>query len=341
MVQESHDESTLLARKQGRIGRVTLNRPKALNALSPSMIAALSATLDAWREDPQVHAVVVEAVGERAFSAGGDIRTLHEWVRAGRHADVDAFFRQEYGLNRTIARYPKPYLALVDGLCMGGGVGIAVHGTVRVATEHAQFAMPETQIGFFPDVGASFVLPRLRGSFGMYLGLTAGRAAGPDAVWLGLATHFVPRARLAGLADALAEHGMGALAEAALPPPPGELQAIEAAVEACFGAPSVPEILDRLARLDTEWSRATLATMRAVSPSSLLWSFTLLRDGADRTLEHCQDAEFELTRRVTRHPDFAEGVRAMVIDKDRAPRWSPPRLEEVDPDAIAAMFRPG
>ena len=311
-------EPTVIVRTDGRVGHLTLNRPKALNALDLPMIHTIAAALEAWRDDPAVHAVVLDAAGERAFCAGGDIRALRNQAIAGEHAQIESFFVEEYALNRVIARYPKPYISLIDGICMGGGIGLSVHGTVRVTTEHAAFAMPETQIGFFPDVGATFVLPRLRGAFGMYLALTSEKIGGADAVWLGLATHFVPRERLAGLASGLAEHGIAALAEAALPPPPAELRNLEPAV-AAFAAPSVAEILAALERMGTEWSRATLRTLHAVSPSSLLWTFEIVRAGAWRTFEQCQEAELALALRATKHPDFAEGVRAMVVDKDRAP----------------------
>ena len=330
-------EPAVIARRQGRVGRITLNRPHALNALDLEMIHAIAAALESWRDEPEVHAIVLDAAGERAFCAGGDVRSLRSLVLAAQHAAVDAFFVHEYTLNRTIARYPKPYVSLIDGICMGGGIGVSVHGSIRVASEHAQFAMPETQIGLFPDVGASFILPRLRGSYGMYMGLTGVRSGGADACWLGLATHFVPRAGMAGLADALAEDGIAALPDFAVPPPAGEMPGLADAVS-CFGLPSVTEILAALERMDTAWSRETLATLRSASPSALLWTFELIRAGAHRTLEQCQRAELELTRRVTRYPDFAEGIRAMVIDKDRTPSWSPPRLEQVEPAVIAGMF---
>jgi enoyl-CoA hydratase/carnithine racemase len=328
-------EATIVARRQGRIGRITLNRPRALNALELPMIHAIAAALETWRDDPEIHAVVLDAAGERAFCAGGDIRAVRNLILQGEHDAVEAFFVHEYTLNRTIARYPKPYISLIDGICMGGGIGLSVHGSIRVASEHAQFAMPEAQLGLFPDVGATFILPRLRGAYGMYMGLSGARAGGSDACWLGLATHYVPRARMAGLADALAEEGIAALVEAAVPPPPGELPALAEGV-ACFAQPGVAEIIAALERQGTEWARATLEALRAASPTALLWTFAGIRAGAHRTLEQCQRAELALTRHATRYPDFAEGVRAMVIDKDRQPRWSPPRLEDVDPAGIAA-----
>jgi len=332
---------SVVSGRQGRIGRVTLNRPQALNALDPSMLDALAATLDAWRTDPGVHAVVTEGAGGRAFCAGGDVRTLRDASLHGLHAGIESFFVREYALNLAIATYPKPCIALVDGICMGGGIGISVHGAYRAASEAAMFAMPETAIGLFPDIGASYILPRLRGAVGMWMALTGARLGGADAVWAGLATHFVPRARMATLADELAEHGVAALAAAA-EPPPAELPALIEVIDRCFGASSVAEILRRLEAEDTAknggWAREQVAALRRLAPSSTLWTFELLRRGAERTLPECLDAEFALMLHATRRPDFLEGVRAMVVDKDRSPRWSPARIEDVDPSDLAALF---
>ncbi len=315
-------ERPVVARQQGRIGRITLNRPKALNALDLPMIHAIAAAVETWRDDPGIHLVVIEGAGERAFCAGGDVRTLRNWVLEGAHEAVEAFFVHEYALNRAIARYPKPYIAIVDGTWMGGGFGVAAHGSIRVVSEHAQFALPEVQLGLFPDVGASFVLPRLRGHYGMYLGLTGARLGGGDSCWVGLATHFVPRASLAGLADALAQDGLGALSERAERPPTGDLPPLERSVETIFGADSLAAIMAALETRGDEWAQTSLAAIRSSSPASLAWTFDLIRAGAGRTLEQCQRAELLLTRIATRHPDFAEGVRALVVDKDRTPRWA-------------------
>lgn len=329
--------STIVARRQGRIGRITLNRPKALNAIDLDMVLAIGAALDEWRVDPQIHAVVIEGAGGRAFCAGGDIRRMRELAAARASAEIEAFFVAEYGLNLAIARYPKPYVALIDGVCMGGGIGLSVHGAVRVVTDAAVLAMPETAIGFFPDVGASFILPRLRPGFGMAMALTGRQVQGADAVYLGLATHYVTRERIATLADEIAEEGIAVLADAARPPPPAALALLAGPIR-YFDRDSVTEIMSGLAAIDAEWARADLATLRTVSPTAVLASFELVRRGADRTLEQCQAAELALTRQFTRHPDFQEGVRAMVVDKDRTPHWSPARLEDVDPKAIAALF---
>jgi len=322
---------------EGRVGRIVLNRPKALNALDQPMIRAIAAALSAWRDDPSVHAVTIEGAGGRAFCAGGDIRAIRDAALAGDAAWIHGFFHEEYTLNRMIAEYPKPYIALIDGICMGGGIGVSVHGRYRVATEAALFAMPETGIALFPDVGASYFLPRLPGALGMYLGLTGTRLKGADAVHAGFATHFVPQSLLADLAAALARDGVAALAEFVVALPAFSLAEARPAIDRAFRAGSVAAIFAALEE-EGDWGQATLAILRAASPSSLLWSFGIIRRGASHELPACLAAELKLTAGVTAHPDFAEGVRAMIIDKDRAPKWVPARLEDVDQAAIAAML---
>ena len=325
------------ARRDGRAGRLLLNRPRALNALDIGMIRAVAAALDAWRDDPAVHAVVIEGTGGRAFCAGGDIRAVRAAIAAGEHEAVETFFREEYAVNLAIATYPKPFIALIDGICMGGGIGLSVHGSVRVASEAAVFAMPETAIALFPDIGATYLLPRLRGQAGMYMALTGARLSAADAAYVGLATHVTTRDVIAGLGDAIAAHGPAALSgvhQGADAPIAGAM----AAIDHCFSADSVAGIIERLEATGTDWSRETLHTLRSMSPSAVLWTFEIVRAGAARTLEQCLAAELALTRHVTRHPDFAEGVRAMVIDKDRQPRWSPADLSAVNPADIQRLF---
>ena len=327
----------VLSRRQGRIGRITLNRPKALNAIDLGMIEDITRALNAWRDDPAVHAVVIEGAGGRAFCAGGDIRLIRSLSMAGDHARVEAFFAAEYDLILSVARYPKPYVSLIDGVCMGGGIGLSVHGAVRVATEAALFAMPETGIGLFPDVGATYALPRLRRGYGMYMGLTGARLGGAEALWAGLATHIMASDRLATLADEMADDGVAVLADAALHSPFGAAASATKGLR-CFEADSVAGIVGALDQDGSAWAQSALAALRAASPSSVLWSFEALRRGAGRTLERCLQDELALTRHATRHPDFLEGVRAMVVDKDRTPRWSPPRMEDVDTAGIIALF---
>ncbi len=335
-------DPTVITRRQGRIGRITLNRPKALNALDPCMIQAVHQALDGWRGDPAVHAVVIEGAGGegaggRAFCAGGDIRLIRDMVRDGDHAGVEAFFAAEYAMVLAIARYPKPYVSLIDGVCMGGGMGLSMHGTARVATEAALFAMPETGIGLFPDVGATYALPRLRPGCGMYMGLTGARLGGADALWAGVATHYTSRETLAGLADEMAEDGIAALGSATVQTFDAVLPYATAHLRT-FEADSVEAVVAGLADDGSDWAERALQALRAASPSSVMWSFEGIRRGAGRSLEECLQAELALTRHATRQPDFLEGVRAMVVDKDRAPRWSPATLAAVDQRDMAALF---
>jgi enoyl-CoA hydratase len=333
------DEATIIARRDGRVGRVLLNRPRVLNTLTLDMVRAFTRALEDFRDDPHVHAVVVEGAGDRAFCAGGDIRALRDGHLAGDRLAIEAFFREEYDLNSMISTYPKPYVALIDGICMGGGIGVSVHGPYRVATELAMFAMPETAIGFFPDIGGTFFLPRLPGQLGVYLGLTGLRTTGANAVHAGFATHFTSHEKLPALSAALAEIGVAALARFAEPLPPWSLAPHVAAIDHCFGADTVGEIAARLAAEPDGWAEAALKTLRTVSPTALAFTLEAFRRGANLTLKDALDAELRLTRTTMAYPDFAEGVRAMVVDKDRQPKWRPARIEDIDRSVVTGMFR--
>jgi enoyl-CoA hydratase len=333
------DEPTIITRRDGRAGRILLNRPRVLNTLTLDMVRVFTRALHDFANDPHVHAVVVEGAGDRAFCAGGDIRALRDGQLSGDRTGVEAFFREEYDLNLLISTYPKPYIALIDGICMGGGIGVSVHGPYRVATEHAMFAMPETAIGFFPDIGGTFFLPRLPGQLGVYLGLTGLRTTGADAVHAGFATQFTTRANLPALSAALAEIGPAALARYAGPLPPYTLAPHVAAIDRCFDADTPGEIAARLAAEPADWASAALKALRTVSPTALGFTLEAFRRGANLTLKQALDAEFLLTRTTMAYPDFAEGVRAMVVDKDRQPKWHPARIEDIDPEVIAGMFR--
>jgi enoyl-CoA hydratase len=321
----------------GRIGRILLNRPQTLNALDLSMVQQLQETLESWRDEPAIHAVVVQGAG-RAFCAGGDVKRVRTLVLAGAIDEAQTFFAEEYLLNATIAAFPKPYVALIDGICMGGGLGISIHGSHRIVTEQAVLAMPETSIGLAPDIGASFFLPRLPGVLGLYLGLTGERVTGGDAVHLGLATHFVPHAALASLSEELALDGVAALATHAVTPPPFTLAADRAAINRCFSAETVPEIMQRLAGESAQWAVGARDVMAGASPSSLAWSLGLLQRGSRRDLPACLEAEMNLVAQIITLPDFQEGVRAMIVDKDRKPRWQPAHIDEVDDDVIDELL---
>jgi enoyl-CoA hydratase len=331
-------DQVINARRDGRIGRILLNRPKALNALDLTMVNLIHIAMDDFAADPTVHAVVVEAAGDRAFSAGGDVRAIRQQALNGETQPILEFFTAEYAMNQAIADYPKPFVSLIDGLCLGGGIGISVHGSHRIATQHAAFAMPETAIALFPDIGATFFLPRLPGQLGLYYALTGQRCAGADAVHAGLATHFVPRDHLPALSAAIAQDGVAVIAGYAQTLPPFSLAPHRAVIDHAFGADSVLGIIERLQADGGDFAQATLKILRAVSPSSVHWSFQILRDGATKTLAECLAAELALVQKVTLHHEFHEGVRSVVVDKDRSPNWRPARLEEVDPAAIAAMF---
>ncbi|GJE27079.1 enoyl-CoA hydratase/isomerase family protein [Methylobacterium organophilum] len=332
--------------RRGALGLVTLDRPKALNALTLPMVEAMRGRLEAWAADPAITRVAVRGAGGRAFCAGGDIRKIYELGRAGRHEEVMAFWEAEYRLDAAVKRFPKPYIALVEGIVMGGGVGISLHGRYRVASEKYLLAMPETGIGFFPDVGTTYALPQLPGKLGTYLALTGGRIGAGDALEAGLATHFAKAEDFEALVAALAE---APTVEAALqrfgaaPPEPEIFRQERALIDECFGAESVAAVLARLdaaAEAGSAFAGETAALIRTRSPTSLSIAFEQMRRGPGLSFAEAMLTEYRLCDRVMRGSDFYEGVRAVIVDKDNAPRWQPDRLDAVDPQGIAAAFGP-
>jgi len=329
----------ILFEAQGALGLITLNRPKALNALTLDMIHAMSERLAVWAEDADIAAVLVHGAGDKAFCAGGDVLAL---VRPDNADFVAGFFRDEYRLNRTIFRYPKPYIALIDGIAMGGGVGVSVHGRFRIATGRTLFAMPETGIGMFPDVGGTWFLPRLPGELGLYLGLTGARLGAADCLYAGLAEGYVPEERhgdlLSGLAEGRAvEDLLGALGGDAGAPPLAENRE---AIDRCFSARSVEDILNRLAAEGGDWADKTRAALSRMSPSALKIAFRQIRAGAALDFEDCMMLEYRISQRIVPGHDFREGVRALLVDKDMSPRWDPPSLAAVSDAAADAVFAP-
>ena len=335
------DESEVLFERRGAAGLITLNRPKALNALTHGMCLALKAQLDEWAGDAAIKAVIVRGAGERAFCAGGDIRALYDSGRAGTPYALD-FYRDEYILDATIKHFPKPYVALIRGIVMGGGVGVSLHGSHRVADESTMFAMPETGIGLFPDVGGSYFLPRLPGETGMYLALTGARLKSADALNSGVATHFVPAAKTETLIERLAagdapNAAIGALSCNTGAAPLAELRAM---IDRFFAGNTIEAILSALDADDGDWSRATAATIRTKSPTSLKIAFRQLRTGRGLEFDDCMRMEFRMVNRVIAGHEFYEGVRATIIDKDQSPKWQPATLESVSDAEIDGYFAP-
>lgn len=336
-------DQEIICEIRGAAGVVVLNRPKALNALSLGMVRELARALDAWEDDPQVERVVVISTSEKAFSAGGDIRWLHDSGKAGRHADMLAFWGEEYVLNHRIKTYSKPYISLIDGIVMGGGVGISLHGTHRIAGDRYLFAMPEVGIGFFPDVGATYALPRLPDAFGRFLALTGERIGAADAASVGLATHAVASERMAELANALTGRGGldDILAPFTIDRGPGPLDGERAVIAEAFGAPTLPEVFQRLrnaAENGSAFAGKLLQTTAVKSPTSVALTFEQMRRGAELDFAEAMRTEYRIVSRVAHGHEFYEGVRAVVVDKDQAPRWQPATLEEIDHAEIEAYF---
>ncbi len=334
----------IICEKRGSAGLIHLNRPKALNALTLPMVHAIAQALDAWEHDPEVTRIVVDAEGEKAFCAGGDIRSIIELGKQGRKDIAVRFWADEYRLNTRIKFYPKPYLSLIDGIVMGGGVGISLHGSHRIAGDRWSFAMPEVGIGLFPDVGGSYALPRLPGETGMWIALTGTRINRTDALALGLATHAVASADVPALKAALiaGDEIDAVLARFGMPqqsPPVADHRAV---IDHCFAGTSV---LDVLARLDSQaagsdFARQAAETIRTKSPTSLAITYRQLRLGAALTFREAMKMEFRIVSRVLDGVDFYEGVRAAVIDKDQSPRWTPASLEALEIGEIDAYFAP-
>ncbi|GIF96532.1 enoyl-CoA hydratase/isomerase family protein [Catellatospora citrea] len=331
----------VLTRLTGRLGRITLNRPRAINALTTEMVTIMQQALDLWAASDRVRTVLITGAGERGLCAGGDIRAIHADAVSGGSASLD-FWAREYRLNATIARYRKPIVAWMDGLVMGGGIGISAHAGIRIVTERSRLSMPEVGIGFHPDIGGSWLLSHAPGQVGTHLALTGTSIGAADAVHAGLADHFVPAARLPRLAGALAgADAASAVASHALAVPEGELAAGREWIDRCYAADSVPEILDRLRSDPAPAARAAAAEIAAKSPTALVVTLRSLRTAAGLpSLEAALEQEYRLSAAMLRSADFAEGVRAQLIDKDRSPRWKPADLAGVDIDTIAGYFAP-
>ncbi|MFC8127401.1 enoyl-CoA hydratase/isomerase family protein [Streptomyces sp. NPDC057302] len=334
-------EDYVLLRTEGHAAHLTLNRPQALNALTHAMVRRVDDALTAWESDPAVHTVIIQGAGGRGLCAGGDIRSIYEDARAGTTASAD-FWRDEYRLNARIARYPKPYVALMDGIVMGGGVGVSAHGDVRIVTERSRIAMPETGIGFVPDVGGTYLLALAPGELGTHLALTGARLGAADALLRGLADHFVPSGDLPDLLDDLATQPVwDALQTYVRQPPPGELAAHRSWIDDCYGADTVEEIIARLRDHGSHAAAQAAETLAAKSPTALKVTLAALRRARRLgPLESVLEQEYRISCAALTSHDLAEGIRAQVIDKDRSPRWAPATLAGVGDADVARYFAP-
>jgi enoyl-CoA hydratase/carnithine racemase len=339
-------EPDLIVRREGGAGIIRLNRPKVINAMTFEMSMAIDRALDSFEVDPAVALVLLEGAGERGLCAGGDIRGLYESSRAG--GDLGKrFWRQEYVMNARIARFPKPYVAFMDGLVMGGGVGLSAHGAHRVVTERTKLAMPEVGLGFFPDVGGTWLLSHSPGEIGTYFGLTGQTMNGPDAIYARFADAVVPSSQLPILRKLLTEVRPGTASsevgglidDFATGESGGPVAAMQAEIDRWFSYDRMEDILAALRRDGSETARSTLKTLIGKSPRGMVVSLRLLRLArSSSSLEECLAREYRAALEVFRSDDFREGVRAAVIDKDRNPKWSPPRLEDITAEMLAPYF---
>jgi enoyl-CoA hydratase len=334
-------EPEVITRVEGETGRITLNRPGALHALTTNMCVLMTAALLDWRADPAVRAVLIDHSGERGFCAGGDIRMLAESGQGDGSAAREFFFT-EYRLNELLFGYPKPVVAVMDGVTMGGGVGLAMPAKFRIATERTTFAMPETGIGLFPDVGGGWFLPRLHHHAGLWLALTGARLKAADCMALEIATHVVASASVADLKAAIVaapDHIPGAIAPFAVQPGPAPVVERFADIARLFGQPSVEDVVAALEADGSDWANAQLATLKTKSPQTMKVAFRQLMQGGRMTsFADNMAMEYRIGARVVHKHDFIEGVRAVIVDKDNAPKWKPASLDGVSDADLDAIF---
>ena len=337
-------DGDVIVRSRGALRRLTLNRPKALNAVTLGMSVTMTEMMRAFASDPDVGVVLLDGAGERGFCAGGDIRAIYDAAKAGDPLP-QKFWAIEYHLNVMIARYRKPVVAIMDGVVMGGGIGLAGHAARRVVTERSMVAMPEVGIGFFPDIGASFPLARAPGFTGTYLELTGARMNAADAIHAGLADIHIPSAKLGEIPEALAtcrtaEDVRARLAALSTPPAPGKLASARDWIDTCFGADTAEEIVARLVANPAPAAQEALAAMRKASPTSLKITLRNMRDAAKFSrIEECFVQDYRIALAYVAGHDMIEGIRSTIVDKDRNPQWRPDTLEKVTPDIVERHFR--
>jgi len=333
----------IIIRAQGRAGRITLNRPRALNALSYDMCLAIDAALRQWCDDPDVALVIIDAAGDRAFCAGGDIQEMYDTGTQGDYAYGRRFWADEYRMNARIARFPKPYVALMQGFTMGGGVGVGCHGSHRIVGDSSQIAMPECGIGLVPDVGGSLLLARAPGNLGAYLALTAARMNADDAIHTGFADVYVPESMWSDLVAELEKTGdPDVITKYAAPPPAGTLRDAQAEIDRLFAAPTLAEIWDAVSTADSALAQKAAKAISRNSPLSMAVTLQMLHNLRDRNADIVEalTQEYRFTARSMEHGDFLEGIRAAIIDKDRNPQWRHDAPDAVDPNDAAALLAP-
>lgn len=333
-------EPEVIVRRAGHLGHLILNRPKALNALTPAMVDTVRAALAAWRDDDGVRTVLVSGAGERGLCAGGDIVNLHRTVTEGHPEDADHFFDIEYTMNGEIADYPKPFVAFMDGIVLGGGVGISAHGSHRVVTERTRLGMPETGIGFFPDVGGAWLLAHAPSGFGVHMALTSQHVTGADALALGFADRYVPSEALSGLARALeTQEAEEAIAAVATEAPGAPLLEHREWIERAYAEPTAERIVAALEDHGDPAAAEAARHIRAKSPTSVKVTLELVRRAARMGSVHeVLDQDRAVAHHLIRSADMSEGIRAQLVDKDRNPRWDPPALEDVRAEDVEAVF---
>ncbi len=337
------EQPEILFNIQGAAGIITLNSPQALNALSYGMVQQMDKMLIEWASNPAVKAVIVTGAGDRAFCSGGDIKSVAIQAKAGGGELTRDFFRLEYTMNHRIFTYPKPYISLIKGIVMGGGKGVSAHGSHRIVTENTLFAMPETGIGFFPDVGGGYFLPRCPGQTGAYLALTSKRIKAADTLHIGFATHYVTLDKMEALQQEISQapEKLDELLKAfsSTPAETPEIAQYRDQIDRCFAHDHVEEIIRDLEKDGSPWAMETLSAMNGMSPSSLKVALKQIRMGAAMSFAEVMAMEYRISQALLTRPDFYEGVRAALIDKDRQPKWSPATVAAVPDSDVAACFQ--
>ena len=338
-------QTEIIFEEESRLGIIILNRPDVLNALSTEMCSLLDHQLTVWETDEAIKAVIIKGAGDKAFCAGGDVRTI---VEQGYQENkmAEEFFAIEYKMNARIYHFKKPFIALLDGIVMGGGVGVSIHGSHRIVTEKTLFAMPESAIGLIPDVGGSYFLPRLPGALGRYLGLTGARLKGSDILYAGIGTAYMSSEKIDDFVEALKTEIISSFEDidqliARFADDPGEapIDEFRDLIDAAFSEQTVEDIFDHLSDIDHDWARETLAVLKKMSPISLKVITEQLNRGAKLEFDECMIMEYRIVCAISAYDsDFYEGVRAVLIDKDHSPNWIPATLSEVSHDMVMAHF---